>query len=53
MKGKSAGSTLLCVNSDYESIMFSITGGFQMMQKGHLMLEAVKHMFDLFIFCFT
>ena len=26
MKGKSAGSTLLCVNSDYESIMFSIIG---------------------------
>ena len=51
MKGKLAGATLLHVNFSYEGIMCSIVG-FQMMQKGHLMLEAVKRMFGLFIFLF-
>jgi hypothetical protein len=48
MKGKIAGSTLLCVNSDYESIMFSIIG-VSNDAKEHL---CVKRIFELFIFLF-
>ena len=50
MKGKSAGLTLLCVNSDYESVMFSVIG-VSNDAKENLVREAVKHMFDLFISC--
>jgi len=51
MKGKLAGATLLHVNFSYESIMCSIVG-VSNDAKGHLMFEAVKRMFDLFIFLF-
>ena len=51
MKGKITGSTLLCVNSGYESIMFSISR-VSNDAKEHLMREAVKRIFELFIFLF-